>query len=213
MMRAPVPLRKPSGEVDGRTLRTTRTRRLVVEALLDLLEAGEPQPTAQQVSDRCGVSMRSIFRLFEDVEAMHAAAVAAQIDRVGHLLVPLDRTGSLATRVKALVDSRAKLFETISPVRRMAVRIASTSPTIRADLAVANGFLRAQVVELFDAELRALPSAKRRDVVDVLDVASSWETWERLRSAQGITDRRARRLVAGLLSCTLAGGPDAGRSS
>lgn len=203
MRRGTVPLRNPPGEVDGRTLRTTRTRRLVVEAFLDLLDAGEPQPTAQQVSDRCGVSMRSIFRLFEDVEAMHAAAIATQLDRVGHLLVPLDPSGSLDRRVKALVDSRAELFETISPVRRMAIRIAPTSRTIRADLEVANRFLRSQVTDLFEAELRALPQGRRSDVVDVVDVATSWETWERLRSSQGTSDRRARRLVSGVVTGAL----------
>lgn len=189
---------------DGRLLRAARTRQLVAETFLDLLNEGEPQPTAQQVSDRCGVSMRSIFRLFDDVEAMHSAAISTQIDRVAHLIVPLDPGGPVERRIKALVDSRAKLFEAISPVRRMSVRLAPTSRPIRADLDLANEFFHAQLVELFDAELDGVPPARRRDITDALDAVTSWETWERLRNIQGVPERRARRIVTDLVRQTLS---------
>lgn len=184
---------------DGRLLRAVRTRQLVVETFLDLLGEGEPQPTAQQVSDRAGVSMRSIFRLFEDVEALHSAAIATQIDRVSDLVMDLDRDGPLDRRVKALVDSRAKLFDAISPVRRMAVRLAPTSRPIRADLQLANEFFRVQVAEVFDRELSVLPASRRSEVLEAIDVVTSWETWERLRGTQGVPERRARRVVTSLV--------------
>ncbi len=192
-----------SGTGDGRVLRATRTRQLVVEAFLDLVAEGEPQPTAQQVSDRSGVSMRSIFRLFEDVEALHTAAIATQIDRVAPLLVPLDDAGSVEHRVKMLVDSRATLFEVISPVRRMAIRLAPTSDPIRDDLALADGFFRAQIAEVFDPELSMMTAASRRDALEMLDVLTSWETWERLRSVQRTSERSARRIVVAMVRAVL----------
>lgn len=200
-----LPLGHAEPERDGRLLRTARTRQLVVEAFLDLLGEGESQPTAQQVSDRSGVSMRSIFRLFDDVEALHGAAIATQIDRVADLIVAIGPDGPLGGRVKAVVDSRAKLFEAIAPVRRMAVRLAPTSPPIRADLELANEFFRAQVAEVFVHELSVLAVVGRSDVLDALDLATSWETWERLRGTQGIPERRARRIVADLMHRVLAG--------
>lgn len=190
-------------EGDGRWLRAVRTRQLVVETFLDLLGEGEPQPTAQQVSDRAGVSMRSIFRLFDDVEALHSAAIATQIERVADLIVATDHDGPLDRRAKALVDSRAKLFDAISPVRRMAVRLEPTSRPIRADLRRANEFFRAQVAELFGRELAPLSAARRTDALDALDVVTSWEAWERLRSIQGVPERRARRIVADLVQQVL----------
>lgn len=197
------PVGRGDAEGDGRLLRAVRSRQLVVETFLDLLGEGEPQPTAQQVSDRSGVSMRSIFRLFDDVEALHAAAIATQLDRVADLIVALDCDGPLERRVRALVDSRAKLFDAISPVRRMAVRLAPTSRPIRADLQMANRFFRVQVAELFDPELSTLPVARRGDVLDTLDSVTSWETWERLRSIQEVPERRARRIVADLVQQVL----------
>lgn len=185
--------------LDGRSRRSDRSRQLVVETFLDLLVEGEPQPTAMQVSERCGVSMRSIFRLFDDVEAMHAAAVATQIDRVAHLVVALEPTGSLDRRIKAVVEGRSRLFEAISPVRRMAVRLAPTSRPISADLKLANEFFRAQLAEMFAVELTVLSPARRATMLDTLDLATSWETWERLRGIQLVPQRRARRIVSDLV--------------
>lgn len=188
---------------DGRVQRSATTRRLVVEAFLDLLGEGELQPTAQQVADRSGVSMRSIFRLFEDVDALHLAAIAAQLDRVAHLIMPPRSEGPLAQRIRALVNRRAELFEAIAPVRRFAVRLAPTSPPIRADQERANDYLRAQVAELFDAELGDLPVARRSDVLDALDVMTSFEVWDRMRVGQKLTTRAVRRIVAGSVTSLL----------
>ena len=193
----------PEEPTDGRVRRATRSRQLVVETFLDLLNEGEPQPTAQQVATRSGVSMRSIFRLFDDVEAMHTAAIATQISRVRHLLVELPCEGPLDDRIAALVDSRAEIFEAISPVRRMAVRLAPTSRPIRTDLDRANAYFRTQVEQVFGPELSADPTRRWRDRIDALDVVTSWETWERLRTAQDRSVRDATRIVTGLVERTL----------
>ncbi len=189
--------------MDGRVQRSTRTRRLVVDSFLDLLTEGEPQPPAQQVSDRCGASMRSIFRLFDDVEALHAAAIAAQFERVAHLVVTLSPDGPVEDRVRALVKSRAELFEVISPVRRFAVRLAPTSRLIWTDLEGANRYFRMQLEELFAAELGALPPSRRADVSHALDVATSWETWERMRGIQHASERQATRVMTQLVQALL----------
>lgn len=180
---------------DGRTLRAARSRTLVVEAFLDLVSEGEAHPTAQQVSDRSGVSMRSIFRLFDDVDALHSEAVGMQIERVLPLLVHIDSQGPLRRRVTELIDSRALLFEAISPVRRLAVRLRDTSPRISAHLDAANSLLRSQVATVFADELMTQPPTRRSDTLELLDLLTSWETWERLRVAQSVSSRRARTLI------------------
>ncbi len=190
---------------DGRVRRATRSRQLVVETFLDLLIEGEPQPTAQQVSTRSGVSMRSIFRLFDDVEAMHTAAIATQISRIRHLLVELSPDGPLDGRIAALVDSRAEIFEAISPVRRMAVRLAPTSRPIRTDLDRSNDYFRSQLEHTLSSELSATSGRTRRELLDALDVVTSWETWERLRTAQDLSVAQATQLVIGLVARTLRG--------
>lgn len=180
---------------DGRILRAERTRRLVVETFLDLVQEGELHPTAQQVSDRSGVSMRSIFRLFQDVDALHSAAIAAQLERVAHLFEAPDATGPVEWRMTALVAQRTRLYETIAPVRRMAIRLAPRSLPIAAELARANAILRDHLTRLFAPELAAVRSGREAEAIEALDALTSWETWERLRSAQRLDVDGAARVV------------------
>jgi hypothetical protein len=144
--------------------------------------------------------MSTVWRLFQDVEALHGVAIATQIERVTPLIVDVDPTGPVEDRVKRLVDTRAKLYEAITPIRRFAVRLSASSEPIRADLRLANGFLRAQVSEVFAAEL----AARGSDTLEGADAVTSWEAWDRFRSGQGLSVRRAKAAVATSLLALLA---------
>jgi AcrR family transcriptional regulator len=191
---------------DGRLLRAERTRRLVVEVFLDLVQEGELHPTAQQVADRSGVSMRSIFRLFEDLDALHSAAIAAHVERVAHLFEMPAAAGPTEARMAALVAQRTRLYETVAPVRRTAVRLAPRSRPIAAELARANTILRAHLAELFAPELAALPPDRRAESMEALDALTSWEAWERLRTAQRLEVDVAARVVTAAALAVLSSG-------
>jgi AcrR family transcriptional regulator len=187
---------------DGRSLRRQRTEQAAVDAILDLLNEGVVQPTAQEVSDRSGVSMRSIFRLFQDMEALHAAAIERQLARVGPLLADVPATGPVTDRIAALTDDRARFFEAVAPVRRLAVRRSAQSPALRSGLARGDRHFRSQVATVFAAELATAPDD---DLLDALDAATSWEAWDRLRRAQDLSVAAARRVTALTLTALLAG--------
>jgi TetR/AcrR family transcriptional regulator, regulator of autoinduction and epiphytic fitness len=194
-----------SPPIDGRTLRTVRTREAVVRAFLDLVEEGVARPTAQQVSHRSGVSMASLFRLFDDVDALHAAAVTARLEQIAPLLVDLPTDGPLTVRITALVTARARLFEAAAPVRRIAVRLAPGSPPIGAILGEGNRYLRAEITRVFAFELSTRSRADRAMVLDAIDASASWETWERMRTAQGLSAARARNVLEHLIAAMLGG--------
>jgi AcrR family transcriptional regulator len=198
---------------DGRSLRRLRNEQAAVDAILDLLNEGHVDPTAQAVANRSGVSMRSIFRLFQDMEALNAAAIERQLSRVGPLLGPVPATGPVAERITALTEDRARFYEAIAPVRRLAVRKAAVSPTLEAGLARANQHFRKQVARVFAIELAAAAagstgSTGSDDLLDALDAATSWETWDRLRRAQALPPDAARQVVVLTLSALLPGEPD-----
>jgi AcrR family transcriptional regulator len=189
-----------AAKADGRTLRRARNQDAVVEAILDLLLEGHVQPTAQQVSARSGVSMRTIFRLFDDMEALHRIAIARQTERIGALLAPLPVGGPTADRVAALVADRAKVFEAITPVRRLAVRLASGSAALSEELARAAKFFRDQLVIVLRPELGDRRSGP---VVEALDLVTSWEAWERLRAGQGLAPAAAREAMTAAITALL----------
>ncbi|MGI9579195.1 MAG: TetR/AcrR family transcriptional regulator, partial [Microthrixaceae bacterium] len=149
---------QPEPPMDGRSLRSVRTRRAVVEAFIDLLNDGVEQPTSQQVADRSGVSPSTIFRLFEDLDGMYAEALSVQTERIAHLLVDLSDAGTLAERIGELVRVRARLYEEVTPVLRFQARSVATFTGAASNRAVGNAYFRDEVAAVFARELAEAPA-------------------------------------------------------
>jgi AcrR family transcriptional regulator len=188
---------------DGRTLRRLNSYDRAVDALLDLIESGNEAPTSQQIAERSGISVRTVFRLTEDIESLHAAGVMRQMERTAHLYVTLPTTGTLAARLRALLKNRVTVFEAIAPVRRVGDRLAATSDRIAEGLQLHHMLLRTQVAEIFEAELKRMPRSRRPTALDAIDVAAGWETWDQLRRVKGLSVTEAARVIELLITGAL----------
>src|SRR5829696_7731046 len=122
---------------DGRTVRAERTRQALVDALLALLEEGDMRPTAERIAERAGVSERSVFQHFPDREALFEAVARQQYERIVPTLTPVDASLPLPERLDAFVEQRARLLETVTPVRRAAVLLEPESEVVAGWLASA----------------------------------------------------------------------------
>jgi AcrR family transcriptional regulator len=169
---------------DGRRARRHRSRDLAVDALLDLLDEGVHRPTAQQVAERSGVSLRSIFRIFDDVDTLHAEAANRQLQRSGHLYVSVDDSGALAARVGEMVGVHEELYSSIAPVRRAALRLSVDSPGLGSLLDRARVWLQAEIRRVFAVELAT--AAEPEPMVSALELVLSFEAWDQLASGQGL---------------------------
>lgn len=186
---------------DGRTLRSLRTREAIVDATIGLLEDGDLRPTAPRVADRASVSVRSVFQHFADLETLHAAVAERLVDRVAVLLVPVPPDGSLDERLDRFVQQRTLLLEAVTPIRRAAAVHGPFSSEITARLRDGQAFLRAELSHTFEPELDTAGDG-REVVLDALDAALSWATWDHLRSGGRDQDgARAvvRRMAASVL--------------
>jgi TetR/AcrR family transcriptional regulator of autoinduction and epiphytic fitness len=190
----------PTPTVDGRRARRHRSRDLAVDAMLDLLGEGVLRPTAQQVADRSGVSLRSIFRIFDDVETLNAAAATRQLSRVRHLFVDVMPTGTVTDRITEVVAINGRLYESVAPIRRAALRSAPESPALQEQLARARGWVRAEVERVFATELDDAP----RDTAAAVELALSFEAWDQLRGAQGASPARAAAAVTRIVTALLS---------
>jgi AcrR family transcriptional regulator len=189
---------------DGRTARAQRTRLAIVDALLALIDEGDLSPTAPRIAERAGVSLRSIYQHFDDLESLFAAAGNRQVERVMTLVDRLPRQGSLDDRCAAFLDQRCRILEAISPVRRAAMLQEPTSSQLRATRDGLMALARAEVAAVFGPELDQMAPAERDEVLAALDVAAGWGTWDGLRTA-GLDEDAARRVVSRILHGILAG--------
>ncbi|MEQ1786932.1 MAG: TetR/AcrR family transcriptional regulator [Acidimicrobiales bacterium] len=189
---------------DGRTLRSMRTREAIVDATIGLLEDGDLRPTAPRVADRAKVSVRSVFQHFDDLERLHAAVAERLVERVAVLVLPVAPDLPLDARLDQFVHQRALLLEAVTPIRRAAVVHGPFSSEITARLRDGQSFLRDEVVRTFEPELAAAGPV-RDDVLDCLDAALSWSTWEGLRASLGRSQVDAERVMRRLAAAALNG--------
>ena len=104
-------------EIDGRVARGQRTKEAVVEAFLSLIEDGDPQPKARAIAARAGVSLRSVWQHFEDLETLYLAAGRREMEKVGPVMAAVDLSLPTAERVAVFVDRRVEALETMARPR------------------------------------------------------------------------------------------------
>ena len=186
---------------DGRTARARRTREAIVDATISLLERGDYRPTAPRIAEDAGVSVRSVFQHFDDLETLHTAVAARTVERVRFLLLPIDSDLPREERLDRLVRQRVQLLEAITPIRRAAGVHEPFSPEIGRWLSDGQEFLRREIT---DALPELTEGADRSFVVDAIDAALSWPTWDMLRSRTGRSVEDATRVVRLLIDGALS---------
>lgn len=197
--------------VDGRTARGERTRQQLAESLIALLEEGVDEPTAREVAAKAGVSLRLVFHHFDDMEELLRTAVAIQVERHWSRMGPVDPTLPVVERVAQVVQRRESLFEAISPVRRAAARVEPGSPTVSERLLAGRRALRRGLQEAFASEL-SRSGRNRSEMLDALESAASWETWDQLRRRMGLRPAAARRVMTRTLLALLGNTDQTGGS-
>jgi len=188
---------------DGRAARGFRTRATVAAAMLDLLTRGVVKPTAAQIAERAGVSLRLVFHHFEDLEAILADAADLQLERLRPLLRSVSPALALDRRIAEFVRIRGDLHEAVAPVRRASIRLEPFSPVIAERLGKARAILRKETARAFENELSALPAAARRDALTALEAVTAWETWEVMRAQQNASPAQARSAIAHAIAALL----------
>ncbi len=187
-------------------LRGRRNREAVVEALLELVEGGDLKPTAKAIAERAGISRRSVFQHFADVESIYQAVVGKVAASVEPMLQPVDTSLPLPERMGALVARRRALFALLDPFARSA-RLREPFST---ELAASRDRLTWRMVEqcrqAFAAEASGLEPTEAETVLLGVSVALSWAVWDYLRADVGLDEERALSTMSHMATGLLAGG-------
>jgi AcrR family transcriptional regulator len=193
--------------VDGRTLRRHRNRAAAVDALLDLYHDGNYRPSSVEIADRAGLSSRSLFRYFEDVDDLIRAAVERQVERAWPLL-PVDaRPGDpLGSRIEALSVQRSRVYDAIGPAATISRLHAPFQPALAVQLRRSRAFFRSQVEELFAPELGVMEPARAEIMVSALDALASFDTYVLIRQDQDLSEAHYRAVLIDSLTLLLAPG-------
>ena len=186
---AAVPVEPP--KVDGRRRRGERTRLAIIEAYLELLRRNPQMPTAVQLADQAGCSVRSIFERFSDLNALRLAVADHAIGQGQAEAVARDVAGDRPTRIRSHVETRALACEKWLPLWRII-----TNPDQAAELKGRVVMVRLDNIErmklMYGPELSRLPEPERERLLIALAVLISFESWDQMRHCHGLSMEAAQ---------------------
>jgi AcrR family transcriptional regulator len=190
-------------QLDGRRARSRSSRSKIVEAMLHLVGNGDVAPSAARVADIAGVGLRTVFRHFDDMDALYREMSAVIEERVLPIIAQPLTGSNWKAKMSEIADRRAIVFETILPYR------------ISANLKrFQSSYLMQDYQRLLKAEADGievlLPESVKKDTVGMrgLNVILSFQTWRLLRHDQGLTNDDARHVIKRLLTDALQRLPD-----
>jgi AcrR family transcriptional regulator len=187
-------------EADGRRRRRHQNREAVLDALTALFREGVYQPGANEIAERAGLSPRSLFRYFDDVDDLNHAAIDRQLAAARPLLdIGIGPEAKTRTKIERLVDTRVRLFDAIAPAARSARASAHRRPVVAAQLHESRSYLRHQVRRLFAPELAGALAAR----LAAIDALCSFETYELLRFDQGLSRPKTAAALVDALDALL----------
>ena len=200
-----------ASSTDGRLTRAARTRTAVVDALLTLNARGHLRPTARDIAAEAGVSLRSVYVHFDDLEALFVEASRPPRRAADRRPAAARRRGPLRPS-GSTPSSPAESSSTSSPRASAGRRCCRSpfSPVLQQVLANGRQALRAEVGCSFAPELAAV-DGDEMPLLRAIDVAGNAMTWESLRTFQHLSvDEATAQVRAMIVAFVRAWAPAAG---
>ena len=183
-----------------------RRRARAVDAFIDLVLEGNLPPTPQQVAERAGISMATLFRYFETLNSLRYDAAMRMLERFPLLEVPDIGEGTLTERTERFVALRVEFWEEVNLLARLQRSTALQDPDAARMIDSVRARMANQVREHFAPELQEFSAAKRDDAVAMIATLTSVESWEQFRHAYGRSPLQTRRAWAQAIEAVLGEG-------
>jgi len=178
--------------IDGRRLRSERTKQLIIEAYLALLRERPEIPTSAEIAKRAGYSVRSVFERFDDLLALSFAAADYALAAGLAQATIRDLDGDRAARIRSQVETRAGICEQWLPLWRVLLHNQNESEHLKVRIGRMRDAVWARLALMYRAELGTLPDNERKMLLIALEQLTDFESWGRMRERHGLSVEEAR---------------------
>ena len=180
----------PLKQRDGRRSRTIETRKRIVRAVTELVQEGKVSPTAEEVSERADVGLRTVFRHFDDMDSLYQEIDQELGISVALMLQMIMKADTWQERLMENIEVRCQLYDSITP-------FLISGQVHRHNSALVDSRFERKV-ELERAVLEhILPKSLKEDIprFEALLMLLSPEAWIRLRRDQGLSTEAAIAVI------------------
>jgi len=184
---------------DGRRERSRSNRAKIIAAGIELLGEGEYSPSAARVAEVAGVGIRSVFRHFEDMDALYRELGAEAELKVWPIMLQQLDGVTWKERIVSLAKRRTQIFEAVFHYRIAANLRRFDSPFLTQDI---RRVLRIE----FEMINTCLSETARADTIGTAGIYAllSFSNWEALRQDQELSVEDARDVLLRLLDSALS---------
>ena len=183
---------------DGRKLRSIKSQNIIVDALMQLIKKGILEPTAQQVADVAGISIRTVFRQMEDMETLFFKMDEKIKHSYKKVIDSVEPKGNLLDRIHGLINLETKIFEDNLQFIRSTLGIKSKYKTLQNNHQKADKDLKLLLYKW-------LPEMNNLDnsLQILLNSMNSVGYWIELRENQMLSAKDATKLKVNIFKNTL----------
>lgn len=185
---SPTEVSQPS-RIDGRRLRSERTKQLIIEAYLSLLRERPivPMPTAAEIAERAGYSVRSIFERFPDLKKLRQAATDYALAQAAALAPPRNIEGNRLGRIRSQVETRAGTCERGMALWRVLVFSVKEDPELQSRVELSRQRTIDRLRLMYRPELSTLSDMECKYAIIALEAITDHESWARMREDHGLS--------------------------
>jgi AcrR family transcriptional regulator len=184
---------------DGRRLRSSRNRAEIVRAMHALIGEGDYSPSAASVAAAAGVSLRTVFRHFDDMDSLYremSLIVEAEVKPI--LQRPLQGK-DWRERLDNLLERRAEIFEKVLPHKIAGSLRRFSSAYLMKDYERFIRMERKSLQEVLPPKVMASPK-----LFHAIEMATGFQAWRRMRQDQKLSIKDAREVMMFTVDCLLA---------
>jgi TetR/AcrR family transcriptional regulator of autoinduction and epiphytic fitness len=180
------------------TSRSRSTHERITASLLSLVETGLLHPNANEVAQHAGVSLRTIYHHFGDLDQLYSASLAQRANQARSHLITIDPSREINERCELIADNRDAIHAEMAPILR-----AYAADPMRAEQ-LKNHLEHIALLEAMQGQTRATFVRDLRLLPDPtagllgMETALSFAVWEYLRRMQGVSRTGTRQYMSGL---------------
>jgi len=182
-------------KLDGRLLRSERSRQLIIAAMIELVGEGNLIPTTQQVAERADVGIRSVFRHFDDMDSIFETTNTLMLKVTKPLFVGGDRSGAIEVRILHATEqltngyASAKNFMLSGQIRMW------NTPVIKKNYILNQQRIQKEL-EDWIPEILSLSELGKQSAYAL----SSFDYWLQLREVQNVSNKDCIEIISNQIS-------------